>query len=128
MASKICLKCVLVAAGLAAAGPACKSSTTSPSPATSSATITITSSGVSPKSVTVSPGSQVTFTNSDSRQHEMASDPHPEHTDCPAINSVGTLSPGQSRSTGNLNVTRTCGFHDHLRSEDQSLRGTITIQ
>ena len=127
MAYQTSLKCMLVAAVLAGAGPACKSST-SPSPTTSSATITITSSGVSPKSVTVSPGSQVTFTNNDSRQHEMASDPHPVHTECPAINSVGSLSPGQSRSTGNLTVTRTCGFHDHLRDGDQSLRGTITIQ
>ena len=127
MTCQTCLKCVLVAASLAGAGPACKSSM-SPSPTTSSATITITSSGVSPKSVTVAPGSQVTFTNNDSSQHEMASDPHPAHTDCPAINSVGSLSPGQGRSTGNLNVTRACGFHDHLRDGDQSLRGTITIQ
>ena len=68
------------------------------------------------------------FINNDSRQHDMESDPHPEHTDCPAINSVGLLSPGQSRQTGNLNVRRVCGFHDHMNDGNQSLRGTITIQ
>jgi len=88
----------------------------------------ITSMGVTPRSVTVTRGSQVTFVNNDSRPHDMESDPHPEHTDCPEINSVGTLSPGQSRQTGNLNTARTCGFHDHLAAENNTLRGSIVIQ
>ena len=92
------------------------------------ATITITASGVSPKSVTVSPGSRVTFTNNDSIAHDMNSDPHPEHTDCPEINDVGTLNPGQSRQTGNMNTVRTCGYHDHNQDTVVSLQGTITIQ
>jgi plastocyanin len=91
-------------------------------------TITITSSGVNPRTVTVTQGSRVTFVNQDSRVHDMASNPHPEHTDCPEINSVGFLTPGESRTTGNLNTRRTCGFHDHNRDTDTSLQGTITIQ
>jgi plastocyanin len=83
---------------------------------------------VSPKAITVAPGSQVTFVNSDSRSHFVASDPHPDHTDCPEINSVGALNPNQSRQTGNLVVTRTCGFHDHDNPLDTSLKGTITIR
>ena len=94
----------------------------------SSTTITITSAGVSPKSITASPGSRVLFVNNDSRPHEMDSDPHPEHTDCPAINQVGFLSPGQSRETGNLNAVRTCGFHDHNMDRNTSLQGTIVIR
>ena len=101
---------------------------TTPSPAVVGTTITITSSGVSPKNLQVSPGAQVTFINSDSRNHEMTSDPHPEHTDCPAINNVDAIVPGQSKQTGNLNAVRTCGFHDHLNFENAALRGTITIQ
>jgi len=58
----------------------------------------------------------------------MYSNPHPEHTDCPEINQVGHLDPGQSRQTGNLNVARTCGFHDHMNAENRALQGTITIQ
>jgi len=103
------------------------SSSTAPS-TTPAATITITTSGVSPKSVTVARGSQVQFVNNDNTFHEMASNPHPEHTDCPEINSVGFLSPGQSRQTGNLNTPRTCGFHDHDNPANTALQGSIVIQ
>ncbi len=92
------------------------------------ATITITASGVSPKSVTVSLGSQVQFVNNDSQSHDMDSDPHPEHTDCPPINAVGFLSPGQSRQTENLTIARTCGYHDHSNPDAASFKGTIVIQ
>ena len=95
---------------------------------TIAATITITSSGVSPKTVTVPPGSRVTFVNNDSRNHEMNSDPHPTHGDCPGINQVGFLTPNQTRTTGNLNTVRTCGFHDHLLDTNTSLQGTIVVQ
>ena len=78
--------------------------------------------------MTVAAGTRVTFVNNDSRVHDMNSNPHPEHTDCPAINQVGFLQPGQSQQTGNLNTSRTCGFHDHNRDSDTSLQGTIVIQ
>lgn len=93
-----------------------------------SATIAITSSGVSPSSLTVSPGTRVTFVNNDSRAHFMASNPHPDHTDCPELNQVGALQPGQSRTSGNLNTARTCGFHDHDNPENRSLQGAIVIR
>jgi len=70
----------------------------------------------------------VTFVNSDSRTHQMFSNPHPEHTDCPEINDVGFLNPRQSRQTGNMNTVRTCGYHDHNQDTVVSLQGTITIQ
>src|SRR5436309_1466468 len=111
------------AAALACGGGSSSSSPSPTSPTTTpvpTSTITITSSGVSPKDIVVSAGSQVTFVNNDSRQHEMDSDPHPEHTDCPAINSVGLLAAGQSRQTGNLNVVRVCGYHDHLNADNQA--------
>ena len=100
---------------------------TSPLPG-EAATITILPSGVSPKVVTVPLGSRVNFVNQSSSNDEVTSDPHPIHTDCPEINSVGFLSPGQSKMTANLNTARTCGYHDHNRSADTSLQGTITIQ
>jgi plastocyanin len=116
------------AAALAAAAVSCGGSSASPTPPPNGPMISITSLGVTPKAVTVSRGSQVTFVNNDSRPHDMESDPHPEHTDCPEINSVGTLNPRQSRQTGNLNTVRTCGFHDHLAAENNNLRGSIVIQ
>jgi hypothetical protein len=57
----------------------------------------------------------------------MASDPHPAHNDCPALN-IGVLSPGQQRDSGVLNVVRTCGFHDHDDPDTAGLHGTVTIQ
>ena len=105
------------------------SSTPSPSPSPGdTATITIANNAVSPPNITIARGSQVTFVNSDSRTHQMFSNPHPEHTDCPEINDVGFLNPGQSRQTGNMNTVRTCGYHDHEMSTVLSLQGTITIQ
>lgn len=120
LASALCLACA-----------ACGSSGSGTNPSavgTSAATIAITSSGVSPKTVQVSPGSRVTFTNDDTRSHQMYSDPHPEHTDCPEFDQVGFLAPGQSRTTGNLNTARTCGFHDHGDFQNLSLRGSVVIR
>jgi plastocyanin len=99
-----------------------------PSPA-SDATITIGANGVvSPKVLTVSAGTRVTFVNNDSRAHDMSSDPHPDHTECPEINQAGFLTPGQMRQTGNLNTRRTCGFHDHILFTNTDLMGQIVIQ
>lgn len=106
----------------------CEDKASPSSPPVQSTTITITSSGVSPKNVIVSLGQRVLFINNDGRSHNMTSDPHPDHGDCPELNQVGFLSPGQSRETGNLVVARTCGFHDHDIPGSTSLQGSITIR
>lgn len=92
------------------------------------ATITITANGVAPSSVTVAPGSRVMFVNNDNRPHEPASDPHPTHGSCPAIEQTGAIGAGQSRTSGNLNTVGTCTYHDHLNDGDARLRGTIRVQ
>ena len=86
---------------------------TTPTPPTNPYTFTLTSGGVTPKELIVPLGTRVLFVNNDSRRHDMASDEHPDHLLCPEINSVGVLNTGQSRETGNLVATKTCGFHDH---------------
>ena len=88
------------------------STPTTPTPPSNPYTFTLTSSGVSPKELTVPLGSRVLFLNQDARRHDMASDPHPEHTDCTEINR-GVLTTGQSSETLNLVTAKTCGFHDH---------------
>lgn len=127
-----------VVAGMLAAAIACGSSSNpnNPSggggggtPGTSGATITISNAGVvSPAAVTINPGESVTFINNDSRSHEIASNPHPQHTDCPAINALGVLQAGQTRVTNALTTSRTCGFHDHNDDTNRNLQGTITIR
>lgn len=91
-------------------------------------TIVISASGVSPKTLEVAIGSRVLFVNNDTREHYMHSDPHPEATDCPELNPVGILNPNQSRESSNLVEPGTCGFHDHIRFNDASLRGQIVIR
>ena len=91
-------------------------------------TVTISASGVSPKDIQITAGTRVRFVNNDSRTHNMASDPHPEHTDCTEINQIGLLAPGQTRETGNLNAVRLCRFHDHDMPNAGSLQGSITIR
>lgn len=96
---------------------------------TSGATITIGSNGaVSPVQVTISVGQSVTFVNSDGKSHTMNSDPHPSHTDCPAINAVGTLVAGQTKASDALTTARTCGYHDHNDAANANLKGTIVIR
>jgi plastocyanin len=89
------------------------STPTTPSTPSNPYTFTLTSSGVSPKQLVVPPGTRVLFVNQDARRHDVASNPHPEHTDCTEINSVGVLTTGQSHETDNLITAKTCGFHDH---------------
>lgn len=125
----------LFVVGLALSMGACDSDNGTPSPSpnpgtggTIAATIIITSAGASPRDVTVPVGSRVTFVNNDTRNHDMESDPHPEHTQCPELGQAGFLQPGESRTTGNLNTARTCGFHDHNLPGVASLQGTIRVQ
>jgi hypothetical protein len=91
------------------------------------ATINILNTGVTPKVVTVPVGSRVNFANQSSSNIEISSDPHPIHTDCPALN-IGALRPGQTGQTGALNTARTCTYHDHGRNEDERWQGSIVIQ
>ena len=93
------------------------------------ATITIgTNSAVSPAQVTISVGQSVTFTNNDTRAHDMTSDPHPTHTACPSIGNVGLLQAGQSKTTFGFASAGTCGFHDHNNPDTSALTGRIVIQ
>jgi plastocyanin len=120
-------------AGIAACGGSSSSSvSTGPStgctPSASPNTLTIQNNTICPAALTVTRGTQITVVNADSRAHEMDSDPHPEHTDCPELNQVGHLEPNQSRQSGNLNTPRKCGMHDHTSPDTASLKATITIQ
>ena len=126
---------VLAASVIAIVAACGSSSSTTPAgpsvgctPSTSANTLVIQNNTICPATLTVARGTQITILNSDSRSHEMDSDPHPEHTDCPELNQVGFLNPGQSRQSGNLNTARKCGMHDHASPDTTSLRATITIQ
>ena len=125
---------VIVAATAAACSggsstPTPTSPTTPTNPTSDIAIITIGTDGrVSPSTVTIPRGGRVTMINNHNIPHDMSSDPHPEHTQCPEINQIGFLTTGQQRTSGNFNTARTCGFHDHNRENDTGLQGRIIIQ
>lgn len=97
-------------------------------PASTGPTVTITANGLSQRSIEVPVGGRLTVVNSDGVAHDMGSDPHPSHEDCPELNQIGMLQPGQSRTSGNLVEARTCGMHDHLRPLATSLHLRITVR
>ncbi len=95
----------------------------------SGATVTISAAGAAPGTVTVTVGQAVTFVNNDTRQREIASDPHPAHGSCPSIEGgVSLLAPGQTKVTRPFTTAGTCRYHDHLEPSNQTLRGTIVVQ
>jgi hypothetical protein len=105
---------------------ACGSSPAGPSG--SHPTVTIGPTGVFPKELRIKAWEQVTFVNNDTRPHTMSSDPVDTHTQCPPINRVGLLLPGERRETGNLNLPRTCGYHDHDDHSNTAFHGRIIVE
>ncbi len=85
--------------------------------------VSITSQGFSPQSVTVKAGTIVTWTNNSLGTARVASDPHPTHTDLPGLDS-GILNPGASYSFTFIQIGR-WGYHDHL---SPSVTGTVIVE
>ncbi len=100
---------------------------TSSGPGPVGATITITSGGMSPSSATISVGQSITLVNNDSRSHQISSNPHPSHTDCPSMN-MGSLAPGQSKTSDAFTTARACGYHDHLDPNNPAWQGQVTVR
>lgn len=126
------LRARLLAAALALPALSCGTkapNAPAPPDTTAAATLTIGAGGiVTPKSVEIPLGGRVLFVNNDTRSHNVGSDPHPEHNECPSINQAGYLLPGEHRETGNFVITRACGFHDHDDPNNRGLWGTITTK
>ena len=99
-----------------------------PPPPATVVVVTITPDGATPSTITIAPGTRIRFVNNDVLPHDMTSDPHPDHTQCPPINKVGLLLPGQSRESDPLTTLRTCGFHDHNDSDNPRWTGTIQVR
>ncbi len=88
-------------------------------PSAKSVNVAITSAGFSPSTAEIEKGGTVTWVNNDVDIHQVASTPHPVHSDYPPLNSVGTLQPGQSRSL-TFSQAGTYRYHDHLNPGSQA--------
>lgn len=99
------------------------SATESPAAQQSQNTVTLTSDGFSPATLTIKTGGTVTWVNKSGETATVNSDPHPTHTDYALLN-LGNFPDG-----GTLTLTfdkpGTFGYHNHL---NPSVRGTITVQ
>jgi plastocyanin len=86
-------------------------------PATSakqaSATVRMTSSGFSPRVLTIKRGQTVEFVNDSHEDYWPASNPHPTHTDYPAFVAPNIVLPGKSWSFTFDRAGR-WGYHNHL--------------
>lgn len=97
-------------------------------PPPSGPTVTISSTGVTPRAIEVPVGSRLTIANHDAVAHDMGSDPDPSRDECPELNQIGVLEPGQARTSGTLAAAGTCGMHDHLRPQVAAFHLRITIR
>ncbi len=86
--------------------------------------VTVSSTGFTPKSITVKVGDTVTWSNSDTITHTVNSDSHPTHTLYPILNKVGQIKAAEKKA---LQFTQpgTYNYHDHL---NPSLTGLVTVQ
>ena len=121
----------LVSAGLAFAcggggGYTQPAAPSTPASGTIGATIHITATGVVPNDVTIEPGQRVRFVNDDTRPHQIQTNPHLFHTDCPP-NNIAILNPGQSAETTAFEEAKGCGYHNHLLPDTASYYGVIRV-
>lgn len=90
-------------------------------------TVKLTSTGLSPASLSIRKGDTVTILNTTDAAFWPASDPHPTHTQCPGFDALRGLGNGESY-TLTFTKVQTCGYHNHLDSANASMRGTITVR
>jgi plastocyanin len=91
-------------------------------------TVNITAAGFVPSEVSTTVGSRVTFVNSDTRPHDMLGGPDHTRLDCPEVDVVGFIVPGQSRDTGIFAAGRVCEFHDHNNVGNPAFQGRIIVR
>ncbi len=90
---------------------------------TNGTTVTISSSGFSPSTLTVKVGTKVTWVNKSGTIANISSVPHPVHTSYPPLN-LGNFNDGESVSLV-FDKTGTYGYHNHL---NPSQTGTVVVE
>src|SRR5712692_3866123 len=115
---------IAAASAFASCGP---STSTMRDPLENTGSLLLLPSGVSPTSLLIRAGGTISISNQDTVAHMMASNPYPQRSDCPEINTP-TLRPGASRTVTLRPMAERCGFHDFLQPGNVSFQGMITVQ
>jgi hypothetical protein len=90
-------------------------------------TIMIMEAHAVPEELTIAVGQRVAFMNHDTTSYAIAGGRDPSTPDCPEINVVGVLIPGNTRSTEPFTTAKTCAFHVP-RGQSALLTGRIIIR
>ncbi len=77
-----------------------------------------------PSVTTVKEGDKVTWTNNDTKEHRVASGPHPIHTALPGFDSITNFGAGETYSF-TFAKKGTWGYHDHL---NPGTGGTVIVE
>lgn len=83
-----------------------------------------TATGFSPKTVTVKKGTTVKFVNQSGSPMDVASNPHPVHTDYPGFDQYKSDARGKDEYDFTFDKVGTWGYHNHLNSSDT---GTVIV-
>lgn len=102
---------------------AAQTTTGTPSANQAQNTVTLTTSGFAPATLTVKVGDTVTWSNKSGMTATINSNPHPVHTDYSPLN-LGQFSDGSS-VTLSFPKAGTYGYHNHLNPGET---GTIIVQ
>ena len=86
-------------------------------------TIRLTPDGMVPLNVVVPIGGRVRVINDDTRDHFLASDPHPGHFVCLPMEPIAVLAPGQRAVSGRFLIQEDCPLHDHIDFSDLGFLG-----
>jgi len=87
-------------------------------------TVMILPTGMSPDEVIVAVGDRVGFMNHDTVPRQVAGGTDPAKPECPEIDVVGRIMPGEIRSTAPLPTARTCEYH----VQSTAFKGRIVIR
>lgn len=85
--------------------------------------VSYTANGFEPNSITIKAGQSVTWTNKDSDEVWVASNPHPTHTDYPGFDELKSMATGQTYSFTFTKVGQ-WGYHNHL---NPGQHGTVIV-
>lgn len=91
------------------------------------ANVTINEKGFSPATLTVKAGTQVTWTNSGKKPHQVAADPHPLNNSIEGFDSNTTLLPMDSESFV-FEDKGTYTLHDHLNPLNKSYQMKVVVE
>ena len=87
-------------------------------------TVMILPTGMSPDEVIVSVVDRVGFMNHDTIARQVAGGSDPAKPECPEIDEVGRIMPGEIRATAPLPTARTCEYH----VQSTAFKGRIVIR